>query len=126
MTSNTSGRRVTNVPTASDFIRGHALSESVQPNLERLFKVLLDPAQEITFFVGAGASVDAGYHTWNGLLDALCERIEGDRIGELARDDRDGPLRGAETILRLIAPTTPATDAEVLRDVLYQGHLEPR
>lgn len=107
-------------PSGAEFNRRNALSFTTQPYLQELLKVLIDPSQRITFFVGAGLSVDAGYQTWPGLIKLLSTRVPNAEFGRLAASDRDGYLRQAETILRLIEPGSPDEDATLIREAIYR------
>lgn len=115
----------TRAPSAEEFNSGNALARDTQPYLNDLFEAFADPNRRITFFVGAGVSVDAGYPNWTALLQRLAEKIVDPEFGRLAAADQDGNLRQAETIFRLIAPDTPDDDAGLLRDTLYHDLPQP-
>lgn len=117
---------ITRGPSGQEFNEGHALSATTQPYLTDLFRILADQTQKVTFFVGAGVSIDAGYPGWSELIRLLSTRISEPRFGKLAAADSDGILRQAETVFRLIQPATPATDAEILREVLFRHHPQPK
>jgi NAD-dependent SIR2 family protein deacetylase len=108
-------------PSANAFNDGTALSHKTQPHYRDLLTVLADPTTKVTFFVGAGVSIDAGFPSWDGLVQGLSLRIADERVRDLAMQDGDNALRKAESIFRLIHPSSTATDAGILQEVLYTG-----
>lgn len=101
------------------FNSGNALSFKNQPSLGMLFRTLSNPEQDVTFILGAGISVDAGFPVWEALVDRLSNEIKGRSLRRLAKLDTDGPMRRAESIFRMISADNPDLDAGVLRAALY-------
>ena len=106
---------------AEDFVHKSALSLTNQPYLRSLYEMLDDPSQEITFIIGAGVSMDSGFPSWDGLLLKLAKKIDHPDFSHLVLQDQDGVLRKAESIFRLIHPSSPQTDHEILKEALYRG-----
>ncbi|SCC56050.1 MULTISPECIES: SIR2 family protein [unclassified Gordonia (in: high G+C Gram-positive bacteria)] len=104
---------------AERLLLGHALSPSNQPHLSDLIEYISQPENPVTIFVGAGFSIDSGFPNWGRLLELVAEKIQRDDFRQLALDDGDDPLRHAETLLRLISPSSSSTDADIVRDALY-------
>ena len=107
-------------PSANAFNDGTALSHKTQPHYRDLLTVLADPTTKVTFFVGAGVSIDAGFPSWDGLVQGLSLRIADERVRDLAMQDGDNALRKAESIFRLIHPSSTATDAGILQEVQHR------
>lgn len=102
------------------FFEGPAISFERQPNLETLFRYLIDPHRTFTFVVGAGVSLDANLPTWPRLVENISEQIGVDRWRNAAREDHSELLRKAESSLQLAQEDSNNTRDGIIRDALYR------
>lgn len=101
------------------FFQGPAISFERQPNLRRLFELLVDETAQFTLVVGAGVSLDAELPSWSRLISNIVDQIWDEKWRAEAKRDSAELLRKAESSLQLALEDSAHNRDAIIRQALY-------